>query len=395
MSAVASDLRRPGLGLASLGLGAFVVGTAELMVVGVLDLVARDLSVSVSSAGGLVTAYALGISIGGPALTAATIRLARRPLVCAALAAYVAGNVLALAAASFELLLMSRVITGAVHGLFVGLAFALAGGLVPPDREGQAISMVFGGIMVATIAGVPLGTLLGHVATWRAAFGAVVVLGVVALAAVALCLPVVERRGTPDLATQARAAWRPPVIAMLGIALLVMGGQFTALTYLAPYLEEETGISGGAISAFLLVYGLAGAAGTYVGGKAADRSAATTLVLASALLVPVLGLIYLFGTSSTAMALLLAAWAVVGFGLLPSLQLRIITLAGQGGDLAATLGASAANAGIAAGSLAGGAVVAGPGVHYVVVVGAAVCLLTLPATLATRAIGPPAAVGLR
>jgi len=376
------------LGLLALGLGAFVVGTAELLVVGVLGLVARDLRVSVSTAGELVTAYALGISLGGPLLTAATIRLGRRTVVWLALAAYVAGNVVALAAASFGLLLVARILTGSVHGLFIGVAFAVAAGLVPAERQGQAMSVVMGGVTVAIVVGVPLGTAIGHALGWRSAFAVVVALGLVALAAALLFVPPVAARGAGDFRAQARAALAPRVLVVLAVGLLLMGGQFTAFTYLAPYLEHVAGVSAGAVSAFLLVFGVAAAAGTFIGGKAADRGAAVTLIAANVLLMAALALLYLLGSSPVLAAVLLAAWGFVGFGLVSALQLRVVTLAGAGGDLAATLGASAVNLGIAAGSLVGGAVLAGDGVHAIVLAGLVICTVALPATWASRKLKP-------
>ncbi|MEU0737251.1 MFS transporter, partial [Streptomyces lavendulocolor] len=348
--------------LAALGLGAFVIGTAELVVVGVLGLVAGDLDVSVGTAGLLVTAYALGISLGGPVVTAATIGMPRRTLLWLALAVFVVGNLVAVFASAFGLLLAARAVTGAIHGLFIGVASAVAAGLVPAERRGQAVSMVFGGIAVSTVIGVPLGTLVGQSIGWRAAFTGIVVLGALALVAVLALVPTVTGSGGGGLRAQARHAFAPRVLAMLGIGLLLLGGQFTAFTYLAPYLEDVTGISGGGVSAFLLIFGLASAAGTFAGGRFADRNADLTLLVGNTVLVLALGALHLTGSHPVLAGVALAAWGLVGFGIVPSLQLRIISLAGPGGDLAATLGASAVNAGIAAGAAVGGWAVAAYGV---------------------------------
>jgi MFS transporter, DHA1 family, inner membrane transport protein len=375
------------MGLFALGLGAFVVGTAELLVVGVLGLVARDLRVSIATAGVLVTGYAIGISVGGPLLTALTIRFDRRRVLWLSLVAYVAGNALALVAGSVGLLLVARVATGCVHGLFVGVAFAVAAGLVPEDKQGQAMSVVMGGITVAIIIGVPVGTAIGQALGWRAAFAAVVILGLIALAVTFVLVPPVPPRGVSNFSRQRRAALAPPVLAMLAVGLVVMGGQFTAFTYLAAYLQKITRISGGSVSLFLLAYGIAAAAGTFLGGKAADRSATWTLIAAGALLPVALGLLYLGGSTPALAALLLAVWGLVGFGLVPALQLRIVGLAGEGGDLAATLGASAVNLGIAAGSLAGGAIVSSDGVRAVLLSALIICAAAFPATWASRRLG--------
>ena len=382
--------QRSNLALATLALGAFVIGTAELVVVGILNLVATDLSVSVSTAGWIVTTYALGISIGGPLLTAVTTRLGRRFLLRASLAVYVIGNVVAVIAADFGLLLVARVLTGTIHGLFVGVASVVAAGLVPAERRGQAISMVFGGIAVSTVLGVPLGTLVGQAFGWQAAFLCIIVLGVVALVLALTLIPPVAAQGSGGAVAQAKAAFAPRVLGTLGVGLLLLGGQFTVFTYLAVYLEDTTGVSGGLVSVFLLVYGIASAVGIAVGGRLADMNPTRTLLAANAVLVLALGALYLFGGSAVLTAILLAVWGLAGFGLVPSFQLRTIGLAGAGGDLAATLGASAVNAGIAGGAVIGGWALANYGVEAVLLTGLIICVVALPATWASGLAGYPA-----
>jgi DHA1 family inner membrane transport protein len=377
------------LALGALALGAFAVGSAELVIVGILNLLAKGTGVPVSTAGQLVTAYALGIAVGAPVLTALTARLGRRFVLCLSLVAFVVGNVVAALATSFGMLLLARVLTGSIHGLFIGVACVIAGGLVAPERRGQAISMVFGGIAVSTVVGVPVGTLIGQTLGWHAAFAAIVILGVVALGASLLLVPQVAGRGGGGMGAQARAAFAPRVLAMLAVGFVLLGAQFTAFTYLTPFLDSVTGISGGLVSVFLLSFGIAAAAGTLLGGRAADHSASTSLLIANTLLVGALGTLYLVGATPVLVALALAAWGLVGFGLVPSLQLRVIDLAGSGGDLAATLGASAVNGGIAAGSLLGGAVLASRGARDTVLAAAILCAIALPATWATRLLTAP------
>ena len=374
--------RRSRAALVALALGSFVIGTAELVIVGILNLIAGDLSVSVSTAGQLVTAYALGISIGGPIVTALTIRLGRKFLLWLALALYIAGNLVAVFCVSLGELLIARVLTGAIHGLFIGVASTVAAALVPAEKRGEAMAMVFGGIAVSTVIGVPLGTLVGQLLGWRATFVGIVILGVIALITTLTLVPPVRSPGTARIGAQARSAFAPRVIATLAVGFLLLGGQFTALTYLAEYLKDITGIPGSLISVFLLAYGVASAVGTFVGGKFADRSATKTLVVANILLVVAFAGLYVFGGSSILAAITLALWGLVGFGLVPSLQLRVITLAGPGGDLAATLGASSVNAGIAVGALGGGAVLAATGAHAVVLTALITCAVALPATWA-------------
>jgi DHA1 family inner membrane transport protein len=382
---------RTNLALGALFLGAFVVGSAELVVVGILNLIAGDLSVSISTGGTLVTAYALGISIGGPVLTAVTIKFGRRPLLWVSLAAYVLGNLLAVLAVNFGMLLVARVLTGSLHGLFIGVAFAVGAGLVPPEKMGRAISFVFGGIAVATALGVPLGTLIGQALGWRWSFTAIIIAGAVALVATIIAIPSVPNTGIGGFGAQAKHALAPRVLAVLGLGFLIMGGQFATLTYLQPYLAAVTGISGPVISVFLLVYGIANAVGTFLGGWAADKGASRTLIVANLVLVVALVVLLVGGHAPVVVALALGVWGIVGFGLVPSLQYRVVSLAGPGRDFAATLPASAVTAGIAAGAAVGGWAVAESGATAAVVTGLILCAVAVPAAWATSFLKLPAA----
>jgi DHA1 family inner membrane transport protein len=382
----AAAARRSTLALATIAAAAFVLGTAELVVVGVLDLVADDFEVSIATAGLLVTTYALGISIGGPVLAAMTLRLPRKDLMRYALCLYVAGNILAVSAGGFGSVLLARAVTGALHGVFIGAAFSVATAIVPKERMGRAIAAVFGGIAVSAAVGVPLGTLIGQTFGWQATFGCVIALGIVALGATGVLVPDVGTQGAAGTRAQARLALAPPVLAVLGVGFLLLGGQFAGLTYLANYLADVTGVSGAATTVFLLCFGIANAVGTMLGGAAADRDAAGTLVRANVILVVALAILYWTGATPGVTAIALGVWGLVGFGMVPSLQHRVVTLAGPGAQLAATLPASAVTAGIAAGSLAGGWVVSSGGAAPIGLA-ALVCAITLPVTLATSRFG--------
>ncbi|WP_369369176.1 MFS transporter (plasmid) [Streptomyces sp. CG4] len=379
--------------LGALGLGAFVIGTAELVIVGVLNLIADDLHVSLSTAGLLVTAYALGISIGGPIVTAATIKVPRHTLLCGAVALFVLGNAGAAFAGLFGLLVLARVLCGALHGLFLGAASSVATGLVAPEHRGQAVGLVFGGISVSTVFGVPLGTLLGQNLGWQATFAGVAVLGVLALTAIMIKVPAAPGSGSGNLGSQVRHAFHPRVLAMLAAEVLLMGSQFIAFTYLAAFLEDVTGIKGAVVSVFLMIYGVFSAIGTFAGGRFADINASRTLLIGnSALVVALLGL-YFFRQSPALVGVSLALWGVVGFGVTPSLQLRVISLAGEGADLAATLGASAANVGVASGAAVGGWALASFGMADVPLTALVFAVLALPAVWATRFLKVPVARG--
>lgn len=383
------SVNRPERVLAALFLGTFVLGTTEMLVVGVLNLIAADLGVSVPAAGGLVTAFALGLAVGGPLLTALTIRLDRRVVLVGALSLVVLGVLLPVVVGSYPLFVAARVLTGALTGLFIAVAFAVGTSVVQPARTGRAISIVFSGFAVSTALGVPLGTLLGQVVGWRGAFLAVLAVAVVALAAVLALVPSVPgtRAGVAD---QARHAFAPRVLAVLTLLLLVFAALYSVFTYVVPFLETVTGVTGPFVSVFLLVYGAATAVGSIGGGRFADRDAARTLVVGTAGLTVSLLALRLVGASPALVAVVLVAMGVVLTGMVPSLQYRVVELAGPGGALAQSLPASAANIGVALGSLAGGATIAGLSVAATTLTGAGIALVAAAVAVATRRLRGPA-----
>lgn len=370
--------------LAALGVTAFVLGSAEFVIVGVLDLVASDLGVSVRVAGELVMAYALGIAVGGPLVTLATSQLSRRTALVITLVLFVASNVVMVLTHRVGWLLAARFVPGSMHGAFVGIASVVAASVARPGQEGKAMGQVFGGVAVATVIGVPLGTIVAHALSWRLAFAVIAGLGALAILGVLWFVPTCDSRRPGRALSQVRAAVAPRVLALLLLGTLLMGGQFAAYTYMAPYLHEVTGIPGSWISAMLLIYGAASAVGMFFGGALADRSAANTLFAANVLLVAVLTTLYAVGANRFATAALLAVWGLVAFGLIPSLQLRVVGLAAEGADLAATLAASAINVGIAMGAVLGGWILVAVSTRSVVLLAAGICALAFPLTIGTR-----------
>jgi DHA1 family inner membrane transport protein len=371
--------------LVALGITAFVLGSAEFVIVGVLDLVASDLRVGVSVAGELVMAYALGIAVGGPLVAIATSRLDRRTALVITLALFVLGNIVMVFADRIGWLLAARFLPGSMHGAFVGIASVLAASVVKPGQEGKAMGQVFGGVALATVIGVPLGVIVAHALTWRLAFALIAGLGAITMIGVFFFVPSSGSRSQGQAPGQVRAAVSLRVLALLLLGMLLMGGQFAAYTYMAPFLHDVTGIPGSGISAMLLVYGAAGAVGMFLGGALADRGAAQILVTANVLLVAVLTILYAAGANRFLTAALLGVWGLVAFGLIPSLQLRVVGLAAEGADLAATLAASSINAGIAIGSVLGGWMLAEVSTRSVVLLAAGICALAFPLTIGTRA----------
>lgn len=381
---------RSSLVLAALFLGTFVLGTAELIVVGVLDLIAADLAVSVPVAGALVTANALGLALGGPILTALTIRLNKRVVLIGALALFVTATAVPVFTADYSLFLVARTIAGAVQGLFIASAFAAGASVVPPERMGRAFSVVISGVAVSAALGVPLGTLVGQTLGWRGTFTSVVVLGLVALAAVVVLVPSVPAAGG-SFAGQAKYAFSPRVLAVLGLNFLVFASLFAALTYVVPFLQTITGISGPMISVFLLAYGVATAIGSFGGGRFADTNAVRTLIVATVGVAVSLLTLYLVGTVAFLVALALLALGLFGFSMAPSLQYRVVSLAGPGGQLAQSLPASAINLGVAFGSAAGGVAIGTFSASAVVITGLVLAVGSIAAAWATSVLKPPAA----
>jgi DHA1 family inner membrane transport protein len=222
---------------------------------------------------------------------------------------------------------------------------------------------------------------------WRGSFLAVVALGLIVLVAIAVFVPPVPAPAAPA-AAQLRHALASRVLAVLGLAALMFAGQYAALTYIGPFLAERTGVSGELVSAFLLAYGAATAVGAFAGGRFADHRAALTILVGNAVLVFAIAALALVGDVPALVVVTLLAWGVVGIGLVPSVQFRVVTLAGPGRDVAATLPASAINVGIAAGSLVGGRVVTAHGATGPAVAGVALLLLALPLAWWTRRLAP-------
>ena len=299
------------------------------------------------------------------------------------------GNLVAVLTADYGLFLVARVVTGALQGLFIAAAFAAGRSVVPPERRGRALSVVISGVTVSAALGLPVGTLVGQALGWRGSFVAVVVLTVIALVATLGLVPSVPSTGG-GAAGQARYAFAPRVLAVLVLGSLVFAAVYSALTYIVPYLESATGISGALISVFLLAYGVATAVGSFGGGRFADTDAARTMIVATIGVAGSLLALYVAGAIALLVALALLALGVFAMGMAPSLQYRVVELAGPGGALAQSLPASAANVGIALGSFAGGVAIGSFTSSSAVITGLVIAVISVVAAWATSFLRPPA-----
>jgi MFS transporter, DHA1 family, inner membrane transport protein len=372
----------------AIALGAFAVGTTEFVVIGLLPTIGADLGVDIATAGLLVTGYAVGIAVGGPILTFVTRRMPKPTVLVTLMAGFAIAHLLLAVAPTFELLLLGRLVTASAHGAFFAVGAIVAAETAGRGHEGRAIGLMFTGLTVATVIGVPLGTFIGQQTSWRVPF--LVVAGLAAVAAIAIRLVVrIQVRS---------AAVGPPVTvdrSALALALATtvigFGSQFVVFTFLAAFLEQETRIDPGAISLFLVVFGVASAVGSILGGRASDRWPRATLPVALAILAFVLAAFGLAGNVAIAVIPLLFAWGVAGFVLSPALQARVVGAAGPGNTLASSLNISAFNVGIASGSLVGTAVVADGGLALTPFVAAGLASLAIaPALIGSRRSMTPA-----
>ncbi|MBO9629432.1 MAG: MFS transporter [Shinella sp.] len=353
------------LALFALTVAAYAIGTTEFVIVGLLPTVASDLHITLPLAGLIVSVYALGVTFGAPVLTALTGKLGRKPLLLGLMTLFIAGNAIAALSPSYEMLLVGRVLSAFAHGVFFSVGATIAADLVAPDRRASAIAMMFMGLTVAIVTGVPLGTFIGQTLGWRATFWAVAGLGLIAFAAIALLLPNNLKREKPaGLIDQVRVLGSGRLLVVFAMTALGYGGTFVTFTFLSPLLQEITGFSANTVSLVLVLYGAAIALGNIFGGKVADKDPVKALVVLFALQAVVLVVLTFTAPSPVFALITLAALGFLSFANVPGLQLYVVDMAKRhrpaGVDVASALNIAAFNLGIAAGAWIGGLVVASP-----------------------------------
>ena len=374
------------IALLALTLSAFAIGTTEFVIVGLLPTIAADLGVDLPSAGLLVSLYALGVAVGAPLLTALTGRVPRKLLLLGLMVLFTVGNLLAWQAPGHESLIVARIVTGLAHGVFFSIGSTIATSLVPKDKAASAIAIMFTGLTVALVTGVPLGTFIGQHFGWRATFLAVSALGVIAFVGSLLFVPRWIAHSQPaSLLQQLKVLKAPRLLLVYAMTAVGYGGTFVAFTFLAPILQEISGFSAGAVSLVLLVYGVSVAAGNIWGGKLADRRGPVgALKLIFALLAAVL-LALTFTAANPWLALgTVLLWGAVAFGNVPGLQLYVVRQAERytphAVDVASGLNIAAFNLGIAGGAWGGGLIVAHLGLIHTAWIGALTVLVALALT---------------
>ncbi|AYH46898.1 MFS sugar transporter [Dickeya fangzhongdai] len=380
------------LALLALTISAFAIGTTEFVIVGLVPTIADQLAISLPSAGLLVSIYALGVAVGAPVLTALTGALPRKPLLVGLMALFTAGNLLAWLAPNYATLVAARLLTGLAHGVFFSIGSTIATSLVPKEKAASAIAIMFGGLTVALVTGVPLGTFIGQHAGWRETFLAVSALGVISLLSSLMLVPnTIPGRAIASLKAQLQVLTHPRLLMIYAITALGYGGVFTAFTFLAPMMQDLAGFSPAAVSWILLGYGVSVAIGNLWGGKLADRHGAVPALTFIFAALALLLLVFQFTASIQYAALAtVLAMGVFAFGNEPGLQVYVVQKAEQYAphavDVASGLNIAAFNVGIALGSVIGGQTVARGGLAQTpwigaVIVAAALLLITLSGRL--------------
>ncbi|WP_299139709.1 MFS transporter [uncultured Vibrio sp.] len=374
------------LALLALTLSAFAIGTTEFVIVGLIPTMATDLNVSLPSAGLLVSLYALGVAIGAPVLTALTGKWNRKLVLLTVMSLFVVGNLLAWQAPGYNTLIAARILTGLAHGVFFSIGSTIATGLVSKDKAASAIAIMFTGLTVALVTGVPLGTYIGQTFGWQATFLIVALLGLIALIGSAILIPSnLKQPPAAKISAQLKVLIQPRLLLVYAITALGYGGTFTAFTFLAPILENVSGFDSSSISLIMLVYGVSVAVGNIWGGKMADKMGpikALTVIFSG--LAAVLVLFNFAAVNPYASVATILAWGAFAFGNVPGLQVYVVKLAEKytpdAVDVASGLNIAAFNVGIALGSWGGGLIVAESGLMNTPWVGAVIVLIALGLT---------------
>jgi DHA1 family inner membrane transport protein len=349
--------------LLALAAAAFGIGTTEFVIMGLLPEIGSSLRVSIPTAGQLVSGYALSVTIGSPIMAVLMGRFPRRQSLLALMVIFILGNVLCAIAGSYNTLLAARIFTALAHGAFFGIGAVVAADVVPKHQRALAISLMFSGLTLANVLGVPLGTLLGQAYGWRMTFWAVCVIGVIAFAALFACVPNVRQGRRMRLKRELVAISHPQVLLAMATSTLCSAALFSVFTYITPLLENVSGISPHGVSIALLLFGVGITLGNLAGGRAADWRLMMAIIVTLCALIVVQALFTWTSVSPIPAVVTMMIWGALAFGVASPLQMRVVDQARAAPSLASTLNQSAFNLGNALGALSGGLVVSA-GISY-------------------------------
>lgn len=374
------------IALFALTISAFAIGTTEFVIVGLIPTIANDLNVSLPSAGLLVSLYALGVAIGAPVLTALTGKWNRKNLLLALMLLFTIGNIVAYYSPNYESLIIARILTGLAHGVFFSIGSTIATSLVSKDKEASAIAIMFTGLTVALVTGVPLGTFIGQEFGWRFTFLAVSALGLISLFGSYILIPKNLKESIPTkISQQISVLTNPRLVLVYLITALGYGGTFIAFTYLVPILEQITGFDSNMVAILLLVYGISVAIGNIWGGKLADRLGPIQALYRIFIGLALVLVTFSFTATNPYLAVAtILVWGAFAFGNVPGLQVYVVQLAKEHAphavDTASGLNIAAFNVGIAFGAWSGGLIVENYSLINTPWIGAIVVLIALALT---------------
>ncbi|QRX82674.1 MFS transporter [Glaciimonas sp. PAMC28666] len=345
------------LALLVLALSAFAIGTTEFVIMGLLPEVARSLEVTLPSAGWLISGYALGVAIGAPIMAVATAALPRKRALLILMGVFIVGNVMCAVAADYGFLMFARVVTSLCHGAFFGIGSVVAASLVPENRKASAVALMFTGLTLANVLGVPLGTALGQFAGWRTPFWAVAVLGVLALLGLARVLSSQQDEKKTDLRREFKQLGSAGIWAALATTTFFSAAMFALFTYVAPLLEQVTQVTPHGVTWSLFLIGLGLTLGNYFGGRLADWRLGTSLTAIFILLALATAALRWTSVALIPAEVNLFIWATVAFAAVPGLQINVMIFGKAAPNLVATLNIGAFNVGNALGAWVGGTVI--------------------------------------
>ncbi|WHY66898.1 MFS transporter [Neobacillus sp. SuZ13] len=377
--------------LLALAVSAFAIGTTEFISVGLLPLIAQDLHIPVTTAGLTVSLYALGVTFGAPVLTSMTSRMSRKTLLLWIMIVFIIGNGIAASATTISVLLAARVISALSHGVFMSIGSTIAADLVPANRRASAISIMFSGLTVATVTGVPFGTFIGQQYGWRLAFILIVIVGVIGFIANWILIPSFLKKGTQtSMRDQVKLLTNGRLLLLFVITALGYGGTFVVFTYLSPLLQEITGFNESSIAIILLAYGLAIAIGNMMGGKLSNRNPIGSLFYMFIVQAVVLLVLMFTAPFKIAGLITIIFMGLLAFMNVPGLQVYVVILAERyvpsAVDVASAINIAAFNAGIAIGSYLGGTITDTLGLIHTTWIGALMVFAAAILTGVSRAL---------
>lgn len=363
---------------------AFVVGMVELLIGGILDLVALDLDVSISAAGLLITVFALVFAISGPILLFVAGQAERKRLLLGGLAVFVIGNLVAIVSTTYGVLMLSRVISAASGALLTVLSLALASHISTPEFRGRAIGLVVMGISGSLVLGLPIGVSMGHAYGWRSPFIVITILATLLAAGVSVFFGSVPSRPPAPLTTQLQALRDRRILFGQLTTFFFLAGHFTLYGYLTPFVIATMAFSGSLVTLVYFVYGAAAVTGGGLAGVSADRFGARRTLLTAIVLLCVCLLIIPHTTATPALFwVALLIWGVLSWSITPPIQSHLVRLSPETADIQQSLNTSVLHLGIAFGASVGSVVISRSSVEHNAIVGAFLVALSLATALVT------------